>query len=46
MGRRGRQKILDEWNYDRTFRPVLEQIVGGAGETRSDSALTTLETSV
>ena len=46
MGRRGRQKILDEWNYDRTFRPVLEQIVGSAGETRSDSALTTLETSV
>ena len=27
MGLRGRQKILDDWNYERTFAPVLEQMV-------------------
>lgn len=46
MGRRGRQRILDEWNYERTFRPVLEQIVGSARAAGSDRALTTLETPV
>lgn len=30
MGERGRQRVLDEWNYDRQFTPVLEALVGSA----------------
>ena len=26
MGRRGQQKILGEWNYERCFAPVLDQV--------------------
>jgi hypothetical protein len=26
MGARGRQKILGEWNYERCFGPVLDQV--------------------
>lgn len=26
MGERGRQRILQEWNYERQFRPVMERI--------------------
>ena len=46
MGRRGRQRILDEWNYDRTFRPVLDRIVGSGGAVHANRPLATLETSV
>jgi glycosyltransferase involved in cell wall biosynthesis len=28
MGERGRQKILDDWNYERAFQPVLDCIQG------------------
>jgi glycosyltransferase involved in cell wall biosynthesis len=31
MGERGRQRIVEEWNYERQFAPVLERIVGGPG---------------
>jgi glycosyltransferase involved in cell wall biosynthesis len=46
MGRRGRQKVLDEWNYERTFRPVLERIVGSGGAVHPNRPLATLETPV
>ena len=28
MGERGRQRILSEWNYERQFSPVFEQLNG------------------
>jgi glycosyltransferase involved in cell wall biosynthesis len=28
MGERGRRQVADEWNYERQFAPVLEQLVG------------------
>jgi len=28
MGERGRQRILDDWNYERAFRPVMDCIRG------------------
>lgn len=28
MGERGRQRVLDEWNYERQFAPVLAALVG------------------
>jgi hypothetical protein len=28
MGERGRQRILEEWNYERQFSPVLERLEG------------------
>ncbi len=28
MGERGRRRILDEWNYERQFEPVLEMLDG------------------
>lgn len=31
MGERGRQRVLAEWNYDTTFRPVLERLREGGG---------------
>jgi glycosyltransferase involved in cell wall biosynthesis len=46
MGRRGRRRILDEWNYDRTFQPIVDRMVASAGALLSDRALTTLETPV
>jgi glycosyltransferase involved in cell wall biosynthesis len=27
MGERGRQKILNDWNYDTTFQPVVERLM-------------------
>ncbi len=30
MGERGRQRILDDWNYEAQFRPVMERIEGHA----------------
>jgi glycosyltransferase involved in cell wall biosynthesis len=31
MSRRARQRILDDWNYEHTFRPVLERMVASVG---------------
>jgi glycosyltransferase involved in cell wall biosynthesis len=28
MGERGRRRIVDVWNYDRSFQPVLERLLG------------------
>ncbi len=28
MGERGRQRILDDWNYERAFRPVMDCMLG------------------
>ena len=30
MGERGRQRILEEWNYEQQFQPVLELLTGQA----------------
>jgi glycosyltransferase involved in cell wall biosynthesis len=43
MGERGRQRILDDWNYERAFRPVLDCIQGplpGRGEPGYSTAAT------
>jgi glycosyltransferase involved in cell wall biosynthesis len=34
MGERGRQKILEDWNYERQFEPVF-RILGGCGDARA-----------
>jgi glycosyltransferase involved in cell wall biosynthesis len=34
MGERGRQRVMEEWNYEHQFRPVLE-LLGGSGQTPS-----------
>jgi glycosyltransferase involved in cell wall biosynthesis len=31
MGERGRQRILDDWNYERQFEPVLRLMTAAAG---------------
>jgi glycosyltransferase involved in cell wall biosynthesis len=36
MGARGRQRVIDEWNYEHQFRPVLE-LLGGGGRTPSEA---------
>jgi glycosyltransferase involved in cell wall biosynthesis len=28
MGERGRQRVIEEWNYDRQFRPVMVHLDG------------------
>jgi glycosyltransferase involved in cell wall biosynthesis len=32
MGERGRQRVLQEWNYERQFQPILDFLNGGAHE--------------
>jgi glycosyltransferase involved in cell wall biosynthesis len=36
MGERGRQRVIDEWNYEYQFRPVLDVLVG-TGPSPSDA---------
>lgn len=35
MGERGRRRILEEWNYERAFAPVLERILMGAADRKA-----------
>jgi peptidoglycan/xylan/chitin deacetylase (PgdA/CDA1 family) len=28
MAEAGRQRVLEEWNYERQFAPVLERMIG------------------
>src|SRR5580693_8304535 len=40
MGERGRQRVIDEWNYERQFRPVLD-LLSRSGRNASDSVAQT-----
>ena len=36
MGERGRQRVIEEWNYEHQFRPVMD-VLGGSGRNPSES---------
>ena len=39
MGERGRQRILNEWNYEQQFSPVLERLNGESSFKRAGNNL-------
>jgi hypothetical protein len=40
MGERGRQRVIEEWNYEHQFRPVMD-LLGGSGRSPSGSSART-----
>jgi len=38
MGERGRQRVIEEWNYEHQFRPVMDML-GGSGNPSGSLAL-------
>jgi glycosyltransferase involved in cell wall biosynthesis len=38
MGERGRQRVLEEWNYDRMFRPVMARLLARSAEMSERAA--------
>jgi hypothetical protein len=37
MGERGRRRVIDEWNYETTFVPVMRRVLAGVAQTVSES---------